>query len=344
VGDALVLFHFVQVAAPTARPQLPLAVRRGAFDGLDWRTTCIAAFSFLFHFGAVGTAYADFADATIDDDFRMAETVQILKSLPPLPPIEGGLEEKTNREDASKPSVPTPHARPSGGTPKPGAGGNPRPGGGGGSMSDVHAHTVADQLRAEGQAMLEVLGGKNDGATGRVLAQGDVPMGMLNGIAASERGANPGGPAIIGSFGGGTVRPGERRGGLPGTPEVKRDVKTDETGTVGGPKKPIPGTTVSPPETTVGRVSDAGRVIGGLRGMLRACYRHELDDNPSAQGTVRVTATIGPNGDVRTVQTANGGLSSKMSACVSGVVKGAQFSPPEGGSAIITVPMTFIPQ
>ena len=68
VSDAVVLFHFVEPQVVAARPELPLAARQGILDGLDWKTTCIAAFSFLFHFGALGAAYSDFADTTIQDD------------------------------------------------------------------------------------------------------------------------------------------------------------------------------------------------------------------------------------------------------------------------------------
>ncbi len=118
----------------------------------------------------------------------------------------------------------------------------------------------------------------------------------------------------------------------------------DDSGAQGGPRKPIPNATTGMPEVPVGKLPDAGRVIGGMRSLLRACYRHELDWDPSARGTVRVTATVGPNGEVKSVQTANGGLSSSMGACVSRVVRGAVFGPPEGGSAIVTIPMTFIPQ
>jgi hypothetical protein len=126
---------------------------------------------------------------------------------------------------------------------------------------------------------------------------------------------------------------------------VKRDAHADATGVTAEPKKPIPGTMVSPPVVPVGRVPDASRVIGGLKGLFRACYRHELDLNPNARGTIQVTATIGPNGDVKSVQAANGGeLSSTMVGCVSRAMKGAEFGAPEGGSAMISVPMTFIPQ
>jgi TonB family protein len=347
VGDALVLFHFVEPPVPQARPQLPLSVRRGTFDGLDWRTTCIAAFSFLFHFGAVGTAYADFADPVIDDDgARVAATVGVLKTIPSVPTTEVPGEERTNKDSASKvtePAHPRANTNPS---PSGATGGNAHPTGGGDrAMNSVRARAIADQLRCEGQAMLSVLGGGTGGATRRVLVDSDVPPGMLNSMAASGSGAVPGGPALIGSTGGGAVHPGARGwGGFDRPGETKRDTK-DETGTSGGPKKPVPGTSIAQTETTVGSVPDAGRVIGGLRGMLRACYKHELDDNPEARGTVRVTVTINPGGDVRSVQTANSGLSSKMGACVSGVVHGAQFSPPVGGgSAVVSVPMTFIPQ
>jgi hypothetical protein len=33
-----------------------------------------------------------------------------------------------------------------------------------------------------------------------------------------------------------------------------------------------------------------------------------------------------------------------MVGCVTRVVRGAQFSPPAGGAAMLTIPMTYIPQ
>jgi TonB family protein len=350
VGDALVLFHFVEPPAPTPRPQLPLAVRRGGFDGFDFKTTTIAAFSFLFHFGAMGTAYADFADTTVlDDGERSAAIIDMVRTLPPAPPpteVPNDSAAKTN-ESAHPKEASAERPRSTGGHPKPSGGGTLGPSGpresSGERAANARAHEIARQLESESKAMLEAIGGKNDGATGAVLAHSEVPSTLLDPVAADSRGAGANGQLAMGP-GGGAVRPGAFSRGLPGPVDVKRDAHADDSGVQGGPRKPIPNATTAPPEVPVGKLPDAGRVIGGLRGLLRACYRHEIDTDPNARGTVRVTATVGPNGEVKSVQTANGGLSSAMASCVSRVVKGAVFNPPEGGSAIVTVPMTFIPQ
>jgi hypothetical protein len=347
IGDALVLFHFVEPPVRAPRPQLPLAVRRGVFDGLDWRTTCIAAFSFLFHFGAVGTAYADFADTTIEDDgARVIQTVGILRTLPPvLPAVETHDEEKT--AGAEKPQGgdhPAPRAAPRAGNPAPGRGGPSHPTGGGDRPSDVRAREIARQLTEEGSHVLVAIGGQNGGSIGRVLEAGELPLPLLDDPAKDAGGTRTGGaPGLNLPMHAAVVLPG-RGGGLPGAADIHGEAHEGNTGVAAGPKKPVPSTTVSPPSVDVGRVPDAPKVVGGLRSLLRACYRHELDTDPNAKGSVRVTAKIGSNGEVTSVQAAASGLSSTMVACVSRVVRGAQFGSPEGGGAMVTIPMTFIPQ
>ncbi len=346
VGDALVLFHFVAVPVAAARPQLPLAARQGAFGGLDWKTTCIAAFSFLFHFGAMGTAYADFTDSTIDDDgARLVQTVGNLRALGPPPPLPT-LEE----HDAAKSSEgaklidpkATAHA-----TAKSGHAGPARadgPSGGGGRMSDQRARDIADQLGRESGAMVVALGGGTSGATGRVLEAGDMPMGMLDGAARDAGGTRTSGVFGLNTGGGfGPVRPGAASRGLPGSVDGKREVSEGDTGRVVAPKRAPGNASVAPPEPLGGDVPDMPRTVNGLKGMLRACYRHAQDEDPNMRGSVRVTARIAPNGDVTSVQAANSGLSASMVACVTRVVRGAQFSPSPNGGAV-AIPMTFIPQ
>jgi hypothetical protein len=348
IGDSLLLFHLVDPPAQVVRLELPLAVRRRGFDGLDWKTTCIAAFSFLFHFGAVGTAYADFTDATIDDDGYLTRTVDILRTLPALPPVETRDAPSSKGDDATRQKDPAPTAPRGGGAKQPASGpaGGARTAGGG-KMSDTRADRIARDLAAEGQLILEAIGARSDGATGRVLAHDEVPASLLDGVAADARGARPGSPAGLAMGGvGGAVRPGAGGGehGLAAIANGARDAKADDTGVSGGPRKPIAAANVPPPDVSVGHVADAARVVAGLRGPLRACYKRELDTDPTAKGTIRVTATVGSNGEVRSVQTANGGLSSTMVACVSRVVRSAQFSPPEGGSAIVNIPVMYMPQ
>ena len=61
------------------------------------------------------------------------------------------------------------------------------------------------------------------------------------------------------------------------------------------------------------------------------------------RGSVRVTATIAPSGEVTSAQAAGSGLSSSMIACVIHVVRGAQLGPPEGGATVVIL-MGFLPQ
>jgi hypothetical protein len=206
------------------------------------------------------------------------------------------------------------------------------------------------QLETEGDTMLLAIGGKGNGATDRVLqAGGDLPFGPLEGAAGDARGVRTGGVAGLNFGGAGRVlRPGEGGGGGLGS---LADRKIDAvTGTVVcekncKPKGPTGTTIVSPPELPAGELPDAGKVVAGLRGMLRACYNHELERDPGAKGSVRLTATIGPNGDVSGVQAAASGLSSEMVSCVSRVVRGAPFGPPKGGGrAIVVIPINVFAQ
>src|SRR5262249_52271376 len=144
IGDAVVLFHFVEPFVAAARPQLPLSVKQGMLDGMDWKTTCIAAFSFLFHFGAVGAVYSDFGDATIEDDaVRVQIAIDGLRSVP-MPPIEvqnqtetTGEKPTTGKVDVPKPGgVAAPRTGPRSGPESPGR--REKPG-------DAFAHDLARQ-------------------------------------------------------------------------------------------------------------------------------------------------------------------------------------------------------
>jgi outer membrane biosynthesis protein TonB len=63
------------------------------------------------------------------------------------------------------------------------------------------------------------------------------------------------------------------------------------------------------------------------------------------KGSVRVTAKIGPNGEVLSATpSGGGGLSGTVISCVVARVQSAQFSPPEGGGATVVIPVTFVSQ
>jgi hypothetical protein len=347
IGDALVLFHFVAPIVAAPRPALPLAVKQGLLGDADWRTTIIAAFSFLFHFGAVGSIYSDWGDEVVDDGVRIASMLPILREpAPALPRVEDPKDEAKNGEPSKSAEAAT-RAAPSKGGSNGGAarGGAGTRGGGGERPGDVRAREIARQLDEMDGAMTLAIGGAGNKSIGRVLETGETPLSLLESIAADARGSRAGGPPglNLGSVAS-IVKPGSRSSGLP-TGDPGPSVNLSDTGKQAAPKKPIASTTVAPPELTGGRVPNAGGTIASLKGMLKACYKRALDEDPTMRGTVRVTATLAPNGDVRSVQAANNGLSSGMVGCVTGVVRGAQFEAPEGGGgAVLVIPMTFIPQ
>ncbi|MFO0613842.1 MAG: protein kinase [Polyangiaceae bacterium] len=93
-----------------------------------------------------------------------------------------------------------------------------------------------------------------------------------------------------------------------------------------------------------GTVANAGSVVAGMSAGFRACYQRGLAEDPTMAGTVRVTAKIGPSGEVQsTSATSTGNLSGAVVACVQSRVASAQFSPPEGGGATLVIPVTFQP-
>src|SRR5690349_3336317 len=87
IGDTTFLFQFVAPPPIQPKPQLPVAVLRGA-SAIDWNTTIIAALSFLCHFMALGAIYSDWLDPVIDDEVNVAGLIDSLKSLPPPQALE----------------------------------------------------------------------------------------------------------------------------------------------------------------------------------------------------------------------------------------------------------------
>ena len=70
-----------------------------------------------------------------------------------------------------------------------------------------------------------------------------------------------------------------------------------------------------------------------------------LAENPDASGSVRLTIRVGAGGEVAGVTaTPSGSLPASVVACVQARAQAAQFDAPEGGSAVIAVPVSFVKQ
>jgi hypothetical protein len=330
VGDITFLFQFVAPPPVQPKPQLPVSVTRGA-TGIDWPTTMIAAVSFLLHFMALGAVYSDWLDPLVEDEVNLAALMDSMKNMPPPPPVETPDTDVTANSDADAKAAE-----------KAGGGADKKGGGKAGPMSASQAAALSHDMDQMAMATLGVLAAGGS-ATHDVLKGGEVPTGALDQAAASGVGVGAGfGDLRLGS-GGGTIRPGAAGGGLGDIGTTGRGAE-ESSGKAKVVKGPTGTASVGGAAVAGGEVSNASRVVAGMRAGFRNCYNRELAQNPDAQGSIRLSITVGPGGEVQNVQaTPSGNLGSAV-ACVQARARSAQFDPPKGGSAVIQVPVTFVKQ
>src|SRR5450432_3053346 len=331
IGDTTFLFQFVAPPPIQPKPQLPVAVLRGA-SSIDWNTTIIAALSFLFHFMLLGSIYSDWLDPVVDDEVSVAGVIDSLKSLPPPPPVEDQPTEKPDA-DAKAEKAPEKAPAPTNSGPKAPAG----------QMSEKQAaalHNELDQLEMQTLGALSSTGP----ATAGVLKGSEVATSALDQAAASNAGIGAGtGDLKLGS-GGGAIRPGQG-GTLAGIGSSGRTGGTEGTGTGAAVAGPKGNASVGGAAVSGGTVSNASRVVAGMRAGFRACYQRGLAENPDAAGSIRLTIRVGAGGEVAGVSASqSGSLPASVVSCVQARAQAAQFDAPEGGSAVIAVPVTFVKQ
>jgi hypothetical protein len=88
----------------------------------------------------------------------------------------------------------------------------------------------------------------------------------------------------------------------------------------------------------------SGSLLACMSPAFRRCYQAGLHGGPWMGGQLRIRAQIGPEGEVTSAKAERvTGLSPEMVACMEKRVSIAHFSPPEGGSATIVIPVTFVP-
>jgi hypothetical protein len=330
IGDTTFLFQFVAPPPVQPKPQLPVAVTRGA-SGIDWRTTIIAAFAFLAHFMAIGAMYSDWLDPVVDEEVSLAGLVDTLDQLPPPPPPEEQPKEEdaTETKAADKPKE-APKAASSSAQAEPG-----------GKMTGQQKIALGKELDQLSMSTLGALAASGP-ATAGVLSRGDVPTGALDAAAASDAGVGMGGGLKLGAGAGGSIKPGQ--GGGLGSIGSTQGGTTGGSGTATDVKGPQGSATVTS-SMAAGSVSNANSVIAGMRAGFRRCYQKALGENPDIEGSVRLMIKVGPGGEVSGVTaTPSGNLPASVVSCVQARARSGQFAPPDGGSAVIQVPVTFVKQ
>jgi TonB family protein len=337
IGETTFLFQFVAPPPVQPRPQLPLAVKGGLAAQIDWSLTIIAAFSFLLHFGVVGAMYSDWMDPVVGDDLNVAGLIDMMKNIPPPPVTETPTETNANATATAAATA----------APKPSSGAGGKTGSSGqskaaGSIGDKQAAALVAQAEAMQMQMLAALGGGS--AVQGALNRSDIPPVDLSGAAASGAGVTAGTGDLKVGGGGGAIQGGGKGPGLGGLGGGTRGSGDGSAGTerkVEGPKADaqVGGSTASVP------ISDADRVIAGLRGRFRTCYQTGLNSDPNMSGKVIITAKVDPNGEVSSASvTQNTGLSPAVASCIANVVKRAQFNPPGGSGSTLNIPVTFVQQ
>lgn len=337
VGETTFLFQFVAPPPVMPKPQLPASVKANWADRIDWSMTVIAAFSFLLHFGAVGFFYSDWADKVVDDE-AVAGLLERIKSLPPLPPVETAQTTETSDQGTTAEKA----------APKAAAGGGAKQAGGGpgpakGAVSKAEGAALLSKLDQMDAATIGAL--SNSGAaTQGVLRDGNVPTGSLDTFANSSAGvgaSGPGGLKMTGP-GGGPVTPGRGGGGLAsvGSGGGAEGTKGSGEGTkLEGPKASVSGGG----SVSVGKVSNAERVLAAARGRIRACYQNGLNSNPDMEGRISFVVSIGGSGSVSNANvTPTGTINGSVVSCIQGVLKGLNFEAPEGGAATVNGSYNFV--
>jgi hypothetical protein len=327
LADVSILFHFMDEPAPRPKPRLPLAVQRSFFADFDWKTTFIAAFSFLIHFGVVGGLYSDWADQVVDDGaVAYGPMLARVLAAPPVPTVElpqsGAGTEKARTSPEKKTS-----GEPTGGKARGGGAGKGRSGGAPG----MSGNALSESLKQLDMEMLASLN-RNGASTSRVLREGDIPLGNLERAARGAEGTGAGKAAgldLSGTpmpFGG--VRTGSR--GLASIGNAGREgpagsgAKAETKGPIGN------AITQTPVFGGDDAIANVPRAVGMMSAGFRACYRRGLEqENPSMAGSVRISARVGPNGDVAgaSPQVVSGNLSSTVIACLARRVESVTFEP-----------------
>lgn len=341
VGDVAFLFELRAQPVVSPRPQLPTSVKSGI--EIDWQTTVIAALSFLFHFGVVGSIYSDWLDPIVDDKIDVAQIIETVKALPNPPEVEN----KNEPIDASANAAPRPATNPSRATAaktpgkaQPAA--NDR--GGDKATSDKKATQISEDLRSLDVAMQTVLNG-GGASTDTVLKGSDLPLSMLDQAAAANvaSGSDRSEGLRLGDTSGRVGRPGENAQGLQTLAHTGHGDAVADGGHVDRPKAPSGSVSVAGGQPRVGHVPGAESVVAGMAPGFRRCYNKGLLDDATMKGSVRILAKIGPNGDVvsATPSGASGSLSGAVISCVVARVGSAHFSPPDDGGATLEIPASF---
>ncbi len=132
--------------------------------------------------------------------------------------------------------------------------------------------------------------------------------------------------------------------GSPESPGLARKQAIEQARAAGilGKASVTPAPTPTPaPQGPLGQES-IRREVRARMGEIRLCYEQRLVDEPTLQGTTRVTFTIGSDGSV--LSSTGTGFDPAVDTCVADVIKAIRFPAPDGGGTMrVNYPFIFRP-
>jgi tetratricopeptide (TPR) repeat protein len=90
--------------------------------------------------------------------------------------------------------------------------------------------------------------------------------------------------------------------------------------------------------------ANTAKQVVAMQSDFRACYQASLAEQRDVAGRVALVISIAADGHVSNVKTDGTGLPISIVDCLVRRASVARFEPPKGGSAVITVPVTFVQQ
>lgn len=337
IGDTTLLFQMVVAPLPAARPQLPLSVKSGSAD-VDWNLTILVALSFLLHFGFVGALYSDWVDPIVRDAPSVSGLVDLVKNTPRDLPLETPKTDDSprktdgSRAEAKRDAPSSTSAGRASGSPGRASTGAPSSDKGQ-AARDAALIAQAESMRVEITASLA-----GTSSVQNALKRSNVPVVDVGEAAAKNTSVS----GEISTSSGGPIASGKSNGLGDLAKDGTKRSGPDSAGPAREMRGPSLDTRVEPTRASM-PVSDADRVVAGLKPAFRRCYQLGLDQDSSQSGRVVVSAKIAPTGEVASADIASiQGLSANVGACIARAVRGAQFSAPGGTGSTLQIPVSLV--
>jgi len=347
IGDVVVLFQFVEPPPPPSKLQLPVALRRGVMQRMEWPfvSSLLGSFAFqVIFWGYVLTQDYPEPKHEIDEiPSRFVEIIAVKKPEEVPPSVEDEEDDSSDDKKEDEPETKKPEPKPEP-VPVPQVTKNEPPPK---SPEDIarDKEKAAQKLRDEvkDKTMLKFLGG-NDGSgeetdvgnTFNAQATEEAFKGATGVQAVDESYAGKERREDKLAKGGGKIRKGSKVGtiGGKGAASGNRGKRVKITGIV---------KTKAPDEVFGDGTLDPNKIkrkIGQQRRAIQKCYEKELKKNPKLRGKIVLLITIKKNGRVGPVEVMQNSTNDRdVQRCVVRLFKKIRFPKPDGGEVQSQIPI-----